>query len=83
MVILSEEMEVKCGELTVSDLSKPQPYFESKCLAQARMGFRIQSRMLECPGNMKGRFKGQMECQACAAWREEGELEVIATPSYL
>ena len=84
-VTLKEEMKglVKCDELIKCDLSKPQPYFLTKCLAQARMGFRIQTRMLVCPGNMKQKFQGRMGCEACLAWREEGEGEVVATQSHL
>ena len=29
---------VKCNELAMADLTKPQPYFASKCLAQAQGG---------------------------------------------
>ena len=83
--VLKEEMEgkVKCAELVKCDLSKPQPYFASKCLSKASMGFRVPTRMVVCPGNMRGKFLGKMECMDCVAWREEGELEVTATQSHL
>ena len=47
------------------------------------MGFRIQTRMIVCPGNMRGKFQGRMECETCVAWREEGELPVVASQSHL
>ncbi len=54
-----------------------------KCLAQARMGFRIETRMVVCPGNMKGMFRGRMECEACVAWRGQEEEQVVATQQHL
>ena len=74
LATLKEEMEgkKKCASLLQSDLTQPQPYSGSKCLAQARMGFRIQNKMVVCPGNMGNKFRGKMECEACVAWRGEG-----------
>ena len=82
---LREEMsgKTKCQDLLNSDLTKPQPYFGSSCMAEARLGFRIQSMMIVCPGNMRKKFTGRMECEACLAWREEGEVPVVATQSHL
>ena len=37
------------------------------------MAFRVQNRMLDIPGDMPGRYQGREECQACLAWREEGQ----------
>ena len=39
--------------------------------------------MIVCPGNMRGKFVGRMECVDCVAWREEGEGEVTANQSHL
>ena len=87
LMVLQEEMQgmTKCAELLKCDLTKPQPYFASKCLAKARIGFRVtvQTQMIVCPGNMRGKFVGRMECMDCVAWREEGEVEVTATQSHL
>ena len=48
------------------------------------MGFRIQTRMIVCPGNMRGMFRGRMECVDCLAWRErEAQEGVVATQSHL
>ena len=75
---------VKCADLARVNLSKPQPYLASKCLSEARMGFRIQTRMIVCPGNMKGKFCGRSDCQACLAWRlQEGVEGVEATQDHL
>ena len=54
--------EMKSNSMVKCDQTKPPPYFSSKCLAQARMGFRVQTRMVVCPGNMKGKFWGRVEC---------------------
>ena len=29
--------------------------------------------MLDIPGDMPGRYLGREDCQACLAWREEGQ----------
>ena len=85
MESLREEMggKVKCEELLNSDLSKPQPYFNLSSMANARIGFRIQTKMIVCPGNMRKKFADRMECEACLGWREEGEVLVVATQSHL
>lgn len=33
------------------------------------MAFRIDCRMLDCPGDMRRRYEGRMWCEACAPWR--------------
>ena len=77
---LKEELKalkVKGIELSVKDLRKPQPYFYTSSLVEARMSFRILNRMLDIPSDMRGRYLGRMGCEACLAWRqgEEGGQE--------
>ena len=74
---------MKCCELAKCDLSKPQLYFASKCMAQARMGFQIKTRIVICLANMRGKFRGRMEYEACLAWRMEKDGKVMVTQSYL
>ena len=86
LMSIKKEMEglVKCEELKNLDLRTPQPYFSSKCMEEARMSFRVQVQMVDCPGNMRGRYTGRMECEACLPWREmEGKEGVKATQSHL
>ena len=73
---------VKCENLVNLDMSGPQPYFSSACLAKARMGFRIQTKMVVCPGNMKRMYKDRMMCEVCVAWRQEEE-QVVATQEHI
>ena len=68
--------KTKCEDLFNTDQSKPQPYFST----QVKMGFHIQTRMIVCPGNMKKKFMGRMECEV---WREEGEVSVVASQAHL
>ena len=49
------------------DIRTPQEYLSSCSLAEAKMAFRVQ--MLDIPG----RYLGREDCQACLAWREEGQ----------
>ena len=83
---LKEEMKdlEKCSDLLKQDLSKPQSYFTSKSMEESRVSFRVQVRMIDCPGNMKGKYIGRMGCTACLPWREaKGEEEVTATQDHL
>ena len=63
------------------DIRKPQEYLASCSLAEARMAFRVQNRMLDIPGDMPGRYLGREGCQACLPWRREDELEEVAAPT--
>ena len=83
---LKQEMKElkKCKELVNSDLTKPQPYISYKCLEEVRMAFRIQCRMVDCPGNMKGMYVGRMECVDCTPWWGSGDDEPpVATQEHL
>ena len=82
---LKKEMEgkEKCVELLKVDLRTPQPYLASTCLAEARMGARVQVRMIRCPGNMPGLYRGRMECETCEPWREVGEQPPISSQDHL
>lgn len=73
----------KCKELMKCDLRKPQPYLATSCLAEARMGARVQLRMVRCPGNMANLYRGRMECEACEPWREEGEEAPVCSQEHL
>ena len=63
------------------DIRKPQEYLASCSLAEARMAFRVQNRMLDIPGDMPGRYLGREGCQACLPWRREDGLEEVAAPT--
>ena len=67
------------------DIRKPQEYLATCSLAEARMAFRVQNRMLDIPGDMPGRYLGRETCQACLAWREVEEQEAapIVTRDHL
>ena len=74
-------LKEKGKELMKVDIRKPQAYLASSSLAEARMAFRVQNRMLDIAGDMPGRYLGRMACQACLAWRrgESEELEELLT----
>ena len=90
---MKEELGIlkeKGKELVKVDIRKPQEYLASCSLAEARIAFRVQNRMLDIPGDMPGRYLGRETCEACLAWRREDEQEespgstwgsVRATPS--
>ena len=82
---IKKEMEAKekCQELLKTDLRIPQPYLASTCLAEARMGARVQLRMVRCPGNMPGLYRGRMECETCEPWREVGEQPPVSSQDHL
>ena len=65
------------------DLTSPQDYLKSSCLAEARMAARVQLNMVRCPGNMAGLYRGRMSCEACAPWREEGEVGPVQTQEHM
>ena len=67
-----KELKVKGIELSSKDLRKPQAYFYTSSLVEARMSFRLQNRMLDIPSDMRGRYLGRMGCEACLAWRHGG-----------
>ncbi len=46
------------------------------------MAFRLQCRLLVCPGNLKGMFKERMECPACTSWLEEEEEAPVVTQEH-
>ena len=73
----------KCMELMMVDLRTPQSYLASTCLAEARMGARVQVRMIKCPGNMPGLYRRRMECETCEPWREVGEQPPISSQDHL
>ena len=66
-------LKEKGKELVRVDIRKPQEYLASCSLEEARMAFRVQNRMLDIPGDMPGRYQGRETCEACLAWRREGE----------
>ena len=37
--------------------------------------------MLDIPGDMLGRYLGREDCQACLAWREEGQEALLSLES--
>ena len=79
---LKEELgalKEKGKELFQMDIRKPQEYLASSSLAEARMAFRVQNRMLDIPGDMPGRYLGRETCEACLAWRSEDEQEAAPT----
>ena len=79
---LKEELgalKEKGKELYQVDIRKPQEYLASCSLAEARMAFRVQNRMLDIPGDMPGRYLGREACKACVAWRGEDEQEEAPT----
>ena len=79
---LKEELgalKEKGKELFMVDIRKPQEYLASCSLAEARMAFRVQNRMLDIPGDMPGRYLGREACQACLAWWEVEEQEAPPT----
>ena len=82
---IKKEMEAKekCQELLKTDLRIPQPYLASTCLAEARMGARVQLRMVRCPGNMPGLYRGRMECETCGPWRKAGEEAPVCSQEHL
>ena len=47
------------------------------------MGARVQLRMVRCPGNMPGLYRGRMECETCEPWREEWEEAPVCTQERL
>ena len=82
---LKEEMKHlhKCDELIKTDMRTPQAYFSSKSLVKARIGFRIQTRMLDIPGNMPGKYQDKMVCEACLPWIIKHNQEgVVASQSH-
>jgi hypothetical protein len=75
-------LKVKGTELIKKDLRRPQEYFLTSSLPEARMSFRLQNRMLDIPSDMRGRYLGRMGCEACLAWRRgEGGEEKEAAPT--
>ena len=72
---LQDKAPQKGKELLKLDITKPQSYLTNSSLAEARIAFRVQNRMLDIPGDMRGRYPGRMGCNACLAWRqgEDGE----------
>ena len=78
---LKEKAPHKGKELLRLDISKPQGYLLCSSLAEARMAFRVQNRMLDIPGDMRKRYTGRMGCSACLAWRQgEGGEETKDAP---
>ena len=73
----------KLRGLVDRDLTSPQDYLKSSCLAEARMAARVQLNMVRCPGNMAGLYRGRMSCEACAPWREEGEVGPVQTQEHM
>ena len=63
------------------DIRKPKEYLASCSLAEARMAFRVQNRMLDIPGDMPGRYLERETCEACLAWRSEEEQEAAPAPT--
>ena len=84
-VVLKRKMAGKeeCKELLKVDLRVPQPYLASACLAEARMGARVQLQMVRCPGNMPGLYQGRMECETCGPWRKVGEVAPVCSQEHL
>lgn len=73
----------KLRGLVDRDLTSPQDYLKSSCLAEARMAARVQLNMVRCPGNMAGLYRGRMSCEACAPWRKEGEVGPVKTQEHM
>ena len=47
------------------------------------MAARVDLRMVNCPGNMAGLYRGRMECEACVPWLRLGEVAPICTQQHL
>ena len=55
----------KLKELSKHDLRNPRPYLATMILEEARMAVRLETFMLDCSANMKGKYQGKMECVLC------------------
>ena len=56
--------KVKLEELSRADMRKAQEYV-GWSVEECRMGFRLQTKMLDCRSNMPSRYKRDLACRAC------------------
>ena len=64
---LKEEMgdKVKYRDMKNEDLRKPQQFMRELNLEQCAIAMRVKTYMINCAGNMKGRYRGREECGKC------------------
>lgn len=87
--LTKEEMgeKIKYHEMKNEDIRKPQKFLEEMNLEECSIAMRVKSFMVDCPGNMRARYKGREDCLRCKlkpefqgpAMREtQGHLEVCS-----
>ena len=65
--ITKEEMgdKDKYREMKNEDLRKPQKFLEDMNLEQCSVAMRVKCYMVDCPGNMRAKYKGREICLRC------------------
>ena len=92
--LTKEEMgdKLKYQEMKNEDIRKPQKFLEEMNLEECSIAMRVKCFMMDCPGNMRARYKGRETCLRCKlkpefqgpAMREtQGHLEVCSGYSEL
>ena len=62
-----EEMgdKVKYKDMKKEDFRKPQSFLKEMNLEQCSVAMRLKCFMIDCPGNMRNKYKGREECIRC------------------
>ena len=92
--LTNEEMgnKLKYQEMKNVDIRKPQKFLEHMNLEEYSIAMRVKCFMVDCPGNMRARYKGREACLRCTlkpefqgpATREtQGHIEVYSGYSEL
>ena len=57
--------KVKCKDMKNEDLRKPEQFMKEVNLEQCAIAMRVKTYMINCAGNMRGRYRGREECGKC------------------
>ena len=63
-----DEMEdkKKYMDMKNDDIRKPQKFIEKMNIEECSLAMRVKCFMVDCPGNMKARYKGR---EVCLTWK--------------
>ena len=77
-----KEKYKKLDELVDTENGLVKDYMKTKNIMESRMLFRIRTKMLDLKENMKGRYKSNLECDACDSQESESQSHIMRCEGY-
>ena len=82
IVMVMKDKYKKLDELVETENGLVKEYMKTKNITESRMLFRIRTKMLDLKENMKGRYKSNLECDACDSQESESQSHIMRCEGY-